>query len=102
MGKWVLYQGKPYLNSCWAVTMDMSFAHLWNCEYRMVNKITLLNSACIVPSHTNVKKQLVVKETYAVNMSHIIQWGFLLILRIDYSLIFMRSQKCMGDFLTIF
>ena len=44
-----------------AVTLDMSFAQCWNREYRTVNKTTLLNSACIVPSHTNVNKQLAVK-----------------------------------------
>ena len=37
-----------------AVTLNMSFAQCWNCEYRTVNKTTLLNSACIVPSRTNV------------------------------------------------
>ena len=41
-----------------AVNVDTSFAQCWNREYRTVNKTMLLNSACIVPSHTNVNKQL--------------------------------------------
>ena len=39
-----------------AVNVDTSFAQCWNREYRTVNKTTLLNSACIVPSRTNVNK----------------------------------------------
>ena len=44
-----------------AVTLDTSFAQCRNREYRMVNKIMLLNSACIVPLCKNVNKQLMVK-----------------------------------------
>ena len=44
-----------------AVTLDTSFGQCWNREYRTVNKITLLNCACIVPSRTNVNKWLEVK-----------------------------------------
>ena len=44
-----------------AVTLNMSFAQCWNHRNRMVNKTTLLNSACIVPLRTNVSKQLAVK-----------------------------------------
>ena len=37
-----------------AVIVDTSFAQCWNREYRTVNKTMLFNSACIIPSHTNV------------------------------------------------
>ena len=43
------------------MNIDTSFVQCWNCEYRMVNKTTLLNSACIVLLHTNVNKQLAVE-----------------------------------------
>ena len=44
-----------------AVTLDTSFAQRQNREYKTVNKTMLLNSACIVPWHTNMNKQLKVK-----------------------------------------
>ena len=44
-----------------AVTLDTSFVQCLNREYRTVNKITLLNAVHMVPSLTNVNKQLVVK-----------------------------------------
>ena len=44
-----------------AVTLDTSFAQFRNREYRTVNKVTLLNSTYIIPSCTNVNKQLTVK-----------------------------------------
>ena len=56
-----------YINSVYSkmvgctVNVDKSFAQCWNREYRMVNKTTLLDSACIIPSRTNVNKQLTVK-----------------------------------------
>ena len=43
-----------------AATLDTSFAQFRNREYRMVNKVMLLNSTYIIPSHTNVNKQLTV------------------------------------------
>ena len=45
-----------------AVTLDTSFAQFRNRENRTVNKVTLLNSTYIIPSHTNVNKQLTVKQ----------------------------------------
>ena len=44
-----------------AVTLDMSFAQFRNRVYRTANKVTPLNSTYIVPSRTNVNKQLAVK-----------------------------------------
>ena len=44
-----------------AVNVDTSFAQFRNREYRTVNKVTLLNSTYIIPSRTNVNKQLTVK-----------------------------------------
>ena len=44
-----------------AVTLDTSFAQFRNREYRMINKVTLLNSMYIIPSRTNVNKRLAVK-----------------------------------------
>ena len=40
-----------------AVTLDTSFVQCLNREHRMVDKTTLLNSACIVPWRTNVNKK---------------------------------------------
>ena len=57
-----------------AVNVDMSFAQCWNREYRTVNKTTLLNSVCIVPSHTNVNKQLPVELMVKIFIKIVISW----------------------------
>ena len=44
-----------------AVNVDTSVAQFRNREYRTVNLVTLLNSIYIIPSRTNVNKQLTVK-----------------------------------------
>ena len=59
--KYSVYMSDSKMVGCEG-TIDMSFVQFLNCDYRTVNKVKLLNSTYIIPSRTNVNKQLAVNK----------------------------------------